>query len=63
MVTNTPRRQRVIVKRLYYRHASMPSRSKDSVICTLDCGHLKRYKGSQEPKSIYVMCQECHDND
>lgn len=51
--------KRKIISRSYYRTPSHPKKAKDSLIVTLECGHVKRYKGSKAPISNHAMCGEC----
>jgi len=52
--------RRKITSRRYYRTDSHPIHAGDSVLCDLECGHSKHYKGSQEPKSDFAYCRECY---
>lgn len=52
---------RKIVDREYFKHSSCSRNSNGSVIVTLECGHQKHYKYSQNPKR-FVHCKEC-DNE
>jgi len=45
-----------------YRTLGHPNSAADSVLVTLDCGHQKHYKGSQEPSGQIVTCKPCADN-
>ncbi len=48
-----------IVEREYYRTPDHPKSAKDSVICRLECGHERRFKGSEEPTGDMVRCPRC----
>jgi hypothetical protein len=48
-----------IIARRFYRTSSHPNNAADSVFVFLSCGHTKRYKGSQEPKTNVAYCEEC----
>jgi len=50
--------QRDIVDFDYYRTSSHPNYAADSCIVTLECGHTKRYKGSQVPRKR-AACPDC----
>ena len=50
---------RKIVSRRYYRTSSHPTSADDSVVVVLSCGHSRRFKGSQEPKTNLAFCFEC----
>ncbi len=50
---------RAIVRREPYRTASHPRGAKDSVICTLSCGHTQGFKGSRVPQHM-ARCRECY---
>ena len=47
-----------IVSREYYRTSSHPNNANDSVLLTLECGHVVHRKGSDEPRNK-AMCREC----
>ncbi len=49
---------REIVSRTYYRPTNLPRSASSSVLVTLSCGHVKRYKGSQEPNKK-AQCRDC----
>ena len=53
---------RKIVKRARYRTPGHPRGAADSVMVTLECGHEKFYKGSQEPK-LRARCEQCEKGD
>jgi len=53
-----PRRK--IVKREYYRTSSHTRLAGASVLVTLECGHQKHYKASQEP-TLWARCPECEE--
>lgn len=48
-----------IVERVYFRTSAHPKSAKDSVICRLECGHERRFKGSEEPAGKEVKCLRC----
>ena len=49
-----------IVSRRYYMPKSAPKRSRPSVVCTLECGHTRAFRGSDEPKpEARVVCISC----
>lgn len=45
----------------YYKGMNHPHGTKSAVV-TLDCGHVKYYKGSQVPKS-FAYCIDCHNEE
>lgn len=61
-----PRKKRImkkIVSRSYWRSRNHPVSAKDSVTCVLECGHRKRFKGSQEPSGDLASCIYCTDEE